>query len=138
MLKRPEVLAPAGDFEKLRFAVAYGADAVYLAGKAYGMRTASGNFTPEEMAEAVTYCHARGVKVYVTVNTLPRDEEMALLPAYLSSLDEMGVDALILADLGVLMLAKRYAPHCEIHISTQTSIVNAQAACAWHELAPAV
>jgi putative protease len=98
------------------------------------MRTASGNFTPDEMAEAVQYCHARGVKVYVTVNTLPRDDEMAQLPAYLSSLDEMGVDALILADLGVLMLAKRHAPHCEIHISTQTSIVNAQAACAWHEL----
>ena len=133
-MRRQEVLAPAGDFEKLRFAVAYGADAVYLAGKAYGMRTASGNFTPEEMAEAITYCHARGVKVYVTVNTLPRDEEMLHLPAYLSSLDEMGVDALILADLGVLMLAKKYAPHCEIHISTQTSIVNAQAACAWHEL----
>ena len=68
--------------EKLRFAVAYGADAVYLAGKAYGMRTASGNFTPDEMAEAVQYCHARGVKVYVTVNTLPRDAEMAHLPAY--------------------------------------------------------
>jgi len=131
---RPEVLAPAGDMEKLRFAVAYGADAVYLAGKAYGMRTASGNFTPEEMNEAVQYCHARGVKVYVTVNTLPRDEEMLQLPQYLSALDEMGVDALILADLGVLMLAKRYAPHCEIHISTQTSIVNAQAAAAWHEL----
>ncbi len=131
---RPEVLAPAGDMEKLRFAVAYGADAVYLAGKAFGMRTASGNFTPEEMNEAVQYCHARGVKVYVTVNTLPRDEEMLQLPSYLSALDEIGVDALILADLGVLMLAKRYAPHCEIHISTQTSIVNAQAAVAWHEL----
>ena len=131
---RPEVLAPAGDMEKLRFAVAYGADAVYLAGKAYGMRTASGNFTPEEMQEAVRYCHERGVKVYVTVNTLPRDEEMLQLPKYLSALDEMGVDALILADLGVLMLAKRYAPHCEIHISTQTSIVNAQAATAYHEL----
>ena len=131
---RPEVLAPAGDMEKLRFAVAYGADAVYLAGKAYGMRTASGNFTPEEMQEAVRYCHERGVKVYVTVNTLPRDEEMLQLPKYLSALDEIGVDALILADLGVLMLAKRYAPHCEIHISTQTSIVNAQAATAYHEL----
>ncbi len=131
---RPEVLAPAGDFEKLRFAVAYGADAVYLAGKAYGMRTASGNFTEEELARAVGYCHARGVKVYVTVNTLPRDEEMLHLPAYLSALDEMGVDALILADLGVLMLAKKHAPHCEKHISTQTSIVNAAAATAWHEL----
>lgn len=131
---RPEVLAPAGDMEKLRFAVAYGADAVYLAGKAYGMRTASGNFTPDEMAEAVQYCHGRGVKVYVTVNTLPRDPEMLQLPQYLSALDEMGVDALILADLGVLMLAKKYAPHCQIHISTQTSIVNAQAAAAYHEL----
>ena len=89
---RPEVLAPAGDMEKLRFAVAYGADAVYLAGKAYGMRTASGNFTPEEMQEAVRYCHERGVKVYVTVNTLPRDEEMLQLPKYLSALDEIGVD----------------------------------------------
>ena len=89
---RPEVLAPAGDMEKLRFAVAYGADAVYLAGKAYGMRTASGNFTPDEMNQAVQYCHARGVKVYVTVNTLPRDEEMLQLPQYLSALDEMGVE----------------------------------------------
>ena len=133
-MRRPEVLAPAGDMEKLRFAVAYGADAVYLAGKAYGMRTASGNFSPEEMEEAVRYCHERNVKVYVTVNTLPRDEEMLHLPAYLSSLDEIGVDALILADLGVLMLAKKYAPHCQIHISTQTSIVNAAAACMWHEL----
>lgn len=133
-MKRPEVLAPAGDMEKLRFAVTYGADAVYLAGKAYGMRTASGNFMQQEMAEAVNYCHARGVKVYVTVNTLPRDEEMLRLPQYLSALDEMGVDALILADLGVLMLAKKHAPHCQIHISTQTSIVNAQAAAAWHEL----
>lgn len=134
MYRRPEVLAPAGDPEKLRFAVAYGADAVYLAGKAYGMRAASGNFTTEELKEAVRYCHARGVKVYVTVNTLPRDEELAALPAYLSALDEMGVDALILADLGVLTLAKRHAPHCQIHISTQTSIVNAEAACAWYQL----
>lgn len=133
-MKRPEVLAPAGDPEKLRFAVAYGADAVYLAGKAYGMRAASGNFTGDELAEAIRYCHARGVKVYVTVNTLPRDEELAALPAYLRSLDEMGADALILADLGVLALAKKYAPHCAIHISTQTSIVNAPAARMWHEL----
>lgn len=133
-MKRPEILAPAGDGEKLRFAVAYGADAVYLAGKQYGMRSASDNFTPEELAEAIEYCHARGVKTYVTVNTLPRDDELAALPAYLSALDEMGADGLILADLGVLRLAKRHAPHCPIHISTQTSIVNAEAARAYHEL----
>ncbi len=133
-MKKPEVLAPAGDMEKLRFAVAYGADAVYLAGKAYGMRSASDNFSLEEMGEAIVYCHARGVKVYVTVNTLPRDDEMKRLPEYLSALDEMGADGLILADLGVMALAKQYAPHCPIHISTQTSIVNAQAACMWHAL----
>ncbi len=133
-MARPEILAPAGDAEKLRFAVTYGADAVYLAGKQYGMRTASGNFSLKEIAEAVCFCHSRGVKVYVTVNTLPRDEEMIQLPEYLCALDGIGVDALILADLGVLMLAKKYAPHCEIHISTQTSIVNAQAASAYHEL----
>lgn len=134
MREKPEILSPAGDMEKLRFAVAYGADAVYLAGKAFGMRSASGNFTEDEIAEATAYCHARGVRVYVTVNTLPRDEEIALLPSYLEKLNKIGVDALILADLGVLRLAKRYAPQCEIHISTQTSIVNAEAACMYHEL----
>lgn len=131
MRKKPEILAPAGDFEKLRFAVAYGADAVYLAGKAFGMRTASGNFTPEELAQAVAYCHQRGVKVYVTVNTMPRDRELALLPEYLRQLDDCGVDALIAADLGVMSLAKRYAPHVELHVSTQTSIVNSETAKAY-------
>lgn len=131
MRKKPEILAPAGDFEKLRFAVAYGADAVYLAGKAFGMRTASGNFAPEELAQAVAYCHQRDVRVYVTVNTMPRDRELALLPEYLRQLDDCGVDALIAADLGVMSLAKRYAPHAELHVSTQTSIVNSETAKAY-------
>lgn len=133
-MMRPEILAPAGDPEKLRFAVDYGADAVYLAGKAYGMRSASDNFSREEIKEAVQWCHARGVQVYVTVNTLPREPELRMLPDYLAFLDECGVDALILADLGVLSLAKKYAPHCKIHISTQTSIVNSEAARMWHSL----
>lgn len=131
---RPEILAPAGDPEKLRFAVDYGADAVYLAGKAFGMRSASGNFSREELAQAVRWCHERGVRVYVTVNTLPRDPELAQLPDYLAFLDACGADAIILADLGVLRLAKQYAPRCRIHISTQTSIVNSETACMWHEL----
>lgn len=131
---RPEILAPAGDPEKLRFAVDYGADAVYLAGKAFGMRSASGNFSREELAQAVRWCHERGVRVYVTVNTLPRDPELAQLPDYLAFLDACGADAIILADLGVLRLAKQYAPRCRIHISTQTSIVNSEAACMWHEM----
>lgn len=134
MRKKPEILAPAGDFEKLRFAVAYGADAVYLAGKAYGMRAASGNFTPEELAEAVKYCHRRGVRVYVTVNTMPRDGELAALPEYLQQLDASGADAVIAADLGVMGLVQRYAPHTELHVSTQTSIVNSETAKAYAAL----
>lgn len=128
MRKKPEILSPAGDFEKLRFAVAYGADAVYLAGKSFGMRTASGNFTPEEMEQAVRYCHERGVKAYVTVNTMPRDRELSLLPEYLQQLDAFGVDGIIAADLGVMGMVKCYAPHVELHVSTQTSIVNSETA----------
>ena len=133
-MKKPEILSPAGDMEKLRFAVAYGADAVYLAGKAYGMRAASDNFTLDELAEAVGYCRERDVKVYVAVNTLPRDDEMEKLPEYLSALNDIGADALILADFGVLQAARRFAPRCKIHISTQTSIVNSAAATAYYEL----
>lgn len=133
-MEKPEILAPAGDMEKLRFAVAYGADAVYLAGKAYGMRTASDNFTVDALAEAVAYCHERCVRAYVTVNTLPRDGEMEKLPQYLTALNDMGADALIVADLGVLRAARRFAPRCQIHVSTQTSIVNSVAAAACHEL----
>ena len=131
MRKKPEILSPAGDFEKLRFAVAYGADAVYMAGKSFGMRTASGNFTPEEMADAVAYCHKHGVKAYVTANTMPRDPELAALPEYLQHLDACGVDGIIAADLGVMNMVKRYAPHAELHVSTQTSIVNSETAKAY-------
>ena len=131
MRKKPEILSPAGDFEKLRFAVAYGADAVYMAGKSFGMRTASGNFTPDEMAQAVEYCHRHGVKAYVTANTMPRDNELAALPEYLQHLDACGVDGIIAADLGVMGMVKRYAPHAELHVSTQTSIVNSETAKAY-------
>ena len=96
-----ELLSPAGDFEKLQMAVLYGADAVYLAGTDFGMRSFAGNFSPEELPQAVAYAHSKGVKVHVTVNTMPRNEEIAQLPAYLEQLQDAGVDALILADLGV-------------------------------------
>lgn len=117
--KKPELLAPAGDMERLHMAVLYGADAVYLAGTSFGMRSFAGNFTPEELPQAVKFAHAHGVKVHVTVNTMPRNEEAKQLPAYLEQLEAAGVDALILADLGSFMKAGRYAPHCERHISTQ-------------------
>ena len=108
--KKPELLAPAGDRERLRMAVLYGADAVYLAGESFGMRSFAGNFSPEELPEAVRFAHAHGVKVHVTVNTMPRNGEVERLPAWLELLDGAGVDALILADLGAFSLAGRYAP----------------------------
>ena len=131
---RPEILAPAGDFEKLRYAVAYGADAVYLSGKSYGMRTASGNFTEDELRQAVAYCHARGVKCFVTVNVMPRSDEIDRLPAYFELLEDIHADAVIIADLGVFPLVQKYAPHVHLHVSTQASVVNYSAARMYHEL----
>ena len=132
--RKPELLSPAGDMEKLRMAVAYGADAVYLAGTSFGMRSFTGNFTPDELPKAVQLAHAAGVKVHCTVNIMPRNDEAAALPAYLEQLDAAGVDALILADLGAFTLAGKYAPRCERHISTQTGIVNFAAAQVCWEL----
>ena len=131
---KPELLSPAGDMEKLKMAVAYGADAVYLAGNEFGMRSFAGNFPAEELSAAVDYCHSRGVRIHVTCNTMPRNEEVARLPDWLSYLDGLGVDAVILADVGVLSLAAKHAPHVPRHISTQASIVNYQSARAWYEL----
>ena len=131
---KPELLSPAGDRERLEAAVAYGADAVYLAGKSFGMRSAPANFGEEELRDAVAYCHARGVKVYVTCNTLPRNDEFEELPGFLSTCQEIGVDAFILSDLGVLALAKQVAPQVERHVSTQTGIVNFAAAQVCWEL----
>lgn len=130
----PELLSPAGDMERLEAAVRFGADAVYLAGKDYGMRAAPGNFTPEELARAVELCHQQGVRVYVTCNTLPRNQELDALPGFLSHCQSCGVDGLIISDLGVLALAREFAPQTEYHISTQTGIVNYAAAQACYDL----
>ena len=132
--RKPELLCPAGDWERLELAVAYGADAVYLAGTAFGMRAFAGNFSPEDLPRAVAYAHDRGVRVHVTVNTMPRNGEVERLPAYLEQLDAAGVDALILADLGAFTLAGKYAPRCERHVSTQQSIGNYETARAWYDL----
>ena len=131
---RPELLAPAGDMECLCAALDFGADAVYLAGQMFGMRTAPSNFTREELQTAVALAHARGVRVYVTCNTVPRNKEIDLLPDYLAFLQEAGVDALIVTDLGVIDLAKRYAPKVELHVSTQAGITNYAAANAFYQL----
>ena len=136
MIKRtkPELLAPAGDMERLKMAVLYGADAVYLAGTDFGMRAFAGNFTPDELRQAVDFAHSHGVRVHCTINTMPRTDEIVRLPQHLELLNDAGVDAIIVADLGAFTLAGKYAPKCERHISTQASICNYETARAWHDL----
>ena len=133
-MKRPEILSPAGNFEKMRAAILYGADAVYLSGQIFGMRAAADNFSLDELREAVEYAHERGVKVYLTVNTMPRENEYELLKQYFSELKAIKVDALIIADIGVFMLAREMLPDTDIHISTQANSVSAADCRAWHKL----
>ena len=132
--EKPELLSPAGDLERLDMAIRYGADAVYLAGRAFGMRSSAVSFSDEMLTTAVKRAHAAGVKVYVTCNTLPREEELKVLPAYLEFLQNAEVDALIIADLGVLELARRYAPKSARHVSTQLGVINSATACALYEM----
>lgn len=134
MAHKPELLSPVGDRERLRMAILYGADAVYLAGRQFGMRSSAVNFADEDLRWAVAYAHERGVKVYVTCNTLPREDELRQLPPYLEFLQDAGADALIIADLGVLDLAKRYAPKLARHVSTQFGVLNSASASALFEL----
>ena len=134
MRKKPELLAPAGDMERLHMAVLYGADAVYLAGTTFGMRAFAGNFTPEELREAVRFAHSHGVRVHCTINTMPRNDEVSRLPEHLELLNDAGVDALIVADLGAFTLAGKYASNCQRHISTQASICNYETARSWYDL----
>ena len=133
-MKRPEILSPAGNFEKMKAAILYGADAVYLSGKIFGMRAAADNFSHEELCRAVEYAHERGVKVYLTLNTMPHENEYHLLREYIESLKTVGLDALIIGDIGVLMLVKEIIPDMEIHISTQANSVSSADCKAWYAL----
>ncbi|WP_312645190.1 U32 family peptidase [Hydrogenoanaerobacterium sp.] len=130
----PEVLAPAGDRERLNAAVLFGADAVYLGGKEFGMRSSPMNFSLDELKQAVEHAHKNGVRVYLTCNTVPTNEEMDRLPEYLRNAAACGIDALIVADIGVMMTAKRVVPDLELHMSTQVGIVNYVAACELHQM----
>jgi len=130
---KPELLCPAGDMERLEMALHYGADAVYLAGEQFGMRAAAGNFSPDELRQAVSLAHEVGAKVHVTCNTLPRDDELRSLPAFLELLEDIGADAVIAADFGVMGMVKRYAPHVALHVSTQFGVVNSASACALYD-----
>lgn len=127
-IKPAEILSPAGDMERLLAAVNYGADAVYLAGKEFGMRASPANFDMESLKKAAEICHEKNKKIYLTCNTLPRNDEIKRIPEFLKQAAEAGVDAFIIADLGVLDTAKRVAPNVDVHISTQTGVVNYETA----------
>ena len=133
-MNKPELLAPAGSLEKGRMALLYGADAVYLGGKAFGLRAFAANFSLEEIRELAAFAHAGGKKVYVTVNIYPHNSDLTALPEYLRNLEEAGVDALLVSDLGVWMTARKTVPKLGLHVSTQANVTNWAAAKAWEEL----
>ena len=132
--KKPELLAPAGNMEKLKMALLYGADAVYLGGEAYGLRAQGGNFSRQELKEAARFAHACGKKVYVTVNVYPHNEELSALPEYLRFLQMAGADAILVSDLGVFSIAREVVPNLSLHISTQANTLNYAAVAAWERL----
>ncbi len=133
-VRKPELLAPAGNFEKLEIAVHYGADAVYLAGKDFSLRNFSGNFTLEEMKQAIAFAHERNVRVYVACNIYPRNEEHRAIGEYLHSLGEIGPDAIIIADPGIFLQAREIIPQIPIHVSTQANTTSFRTARFWKDL----
>ncbi|MBQ5810716.1 MAG: U32 family peptidase [Clostridia bacterium] len=126
--KIPELLCPAGDLTRLYAAVDFGADAVYLAGEEFGMRTAAKNFSAEDLYKGIEYAHSKGVKVHVACNTIPHDDEMDRMPAFLQLVNDAGADAVIACDLGTIEMVKKYAPKAELHISVQSGIINSATA----------
>ena len=133
-MNKPELLAPAGNLEKLKTAINFGADAVYLGGNKLNLRAFADNFTDEELKEGIEFAHSRGKKVYVTVNILPRNEDLAELKDYLIYLRDIGADAILAADPGIIATAKEVVPDLEIHLSTQASCINYKSALFWHNL----
>jgi len=133
-MKKLELLAPAGNMECLDYALMYGADAVYLAGTSFGMRSGANNFTADELSEAVKKAHNVGVQVYLASNIVARNNEIKALPAFFEAASDAGVDAFIISDLGVMSVAKKYAPKIPIHISTQTGVANYETANMLHSL----
>ena len=133
-MKKPEILSPAGDYSKLVYAVLYGADAVYIGGEHFSLRTASANFPPSEMAAGIEFAHNKGAKVYVACIAVPHDDETELFPEYIKGVAAAGADAVIVTDPGLMMLTKKHAPSLEIHISTQASTVNSESCRFWHEM----
>ena len=133
-MEKPELLAPAGTLEKLKFAIHYGADAVYLAGKKYGLRAFAGNFDRKDMEEGVAFAHARHAKVYVTLNVFAHNEDLEGLEDYLLELREIGVDAILISDVGLIRIAQQVVPDLPIHISTQANTTNWSTVQFWKDL----
>ena len=133
-MNKPELLAPAGDFEKLRFAIAYGADAVYLSGTSFGLRAKAKNFSEGELASAIAHAHQHNVRVYITANIFAHNNDIDEMTGYFETLAAMGADGFIVSDPGVLTLAKKEAPHIEVHISTQANTTNYASARFWHDM----
>jgi putative protease len=130
----PELLLPAGNLEKLKTAILFGADAVYLGGKEFSLRAAADNFSLEEIAAGVSFAHQHNKKVYVTVNILAHNRDLKKLPHYLERLEETNADGLIISDPGVIILAKRYAPSLSITLSTQASVTNYETAAFYRDI----
>ena len=133
-MRRPELLIPTGDLETLKIAVRYGADAVYLGGEDFSLRAKAKNFSMQELKEGIAFAHAHGVKVYVAVNIFAHNEELGRIRGFFAQLKELGPDALIVSDVGVLMLVKEILPDVEIHISTQWSNSNYETFQFWHRM----
>ncbi|MDD4833544.1 MAG: U32 family peptidase [Lutispora sp.] len=131
-MNKPELLAPAGNLEKLKMAFIYGADAVYIGGERFGLRAQAGNFTLDDIKEGVNFAHELNKKIYVTVNIMPHNEDLLGLDDYIKELQEIGVDALIVSDPGVLLIIKEVAPDMEIHLSTQANNTNYKSAEFWY------
>ncbi len=134
MAEKIELLAPAGDLEKLKIAIDYGADAVYLGGEMFSLRAGAGNFTKDKLEEGLIYAKNRGKKVYMALNIFPHNQDIELIENYLNEIKELGIDAFIISDMGMFSLVKEIIPSAEIHISTQANITNYQTAKFWKEL----
>lgn len=132
-MDKVELLAPAGDLERLKMAIIYGADAVYIGGQQFGLRASAKNFSFEDMEKGIEFAHQRGKKVYVTLNIIPHNEDLQELPGYLQKLSAMQIDAVILSDPGTLMYVQEYAPGLEVHLSTQANNTNYMSARFWHK-----
>lgn len=131
-MKKVELLAPAGNLEKLKMAVLYGADAVYLGGEEFSLRAYAENFTLDELKAGVEFAHSKGKKVYVTINIFPHNDDLKKIPEYIKEVAGIGVDAIILSDPGILSIVKEIAPDMEIHLSTQANNTNFMSARFWH------